>query len=54
MFTYLAQQPQELEAAVVDFQLRRTGKAAEAVGEVVEQIEEVLRHGMLRSCIELT
>lgn len=41
---YLAQQTQQLEAPVVDLELGSAGKAAHAIGEVVEEVEEVLGH----------
>lgn len=42
--SYLTQEPQKLEAAVVDLELRRVGEAAHAIREGVEEVEEVLRH----------
>lgn len=42
---YLAEQAQELEASVVDLELRSAGETAHAVREIVEEVEEVLRHG---------
>jgi hypothetical protein len=41
---YLAQEPQQFEAAVVDLQLRRAREAAHAICKVVQEIEEVLSH----------
>lgn len=47
--SYLAQESQKLETAVIDLQLRCAGEAAHAICEVVEEIEEVLRHGVRSS-----
>lgn len=46
--TDFTQESQQLEAAVVDLQLRSAGETAHAIGEVVKQIEEVLGHGESR------
>lgn len=42
--SYLAQQTEQLETAIVDLELRRAGEAAHAVCERVEKVEQVLRH----------
>lgn len=42
--SYLPEQPQHAKAAIVDAELRRARKTAQAVGEGVEDVEEVLRH----------
>lgn len=43
--SYLTQESQKLEAAIVDLQLRSTGETAHAICEVIQQVKEVLRHG---------
>lgn len=42
--SYLTQETQQLEAAVIDLELRRTRKTAQTIGEIVEKIKEILRH----------
>jgi hypothetical protein len=44
---YLAQQAQDLEAAVVDLERRRAGEAVQAAPEGREEVKEDLRHGAL-------
>ena len=41
MFAYLAQQPQDLEAAAVDLKLWRARKAHHAICERVDHVHEV-------------
>lgn len=43
--THLAQQAQDLEAAVVDLEGRRAGEAVETAPEGRDEVEEDLRHG---------
>lgn len=42
--TYLTQESQQFETAIVDLELRRARKAAHAIREVVKQIEKILGH----------
>ena len=51
MISYLAEKSEQLETAIVDLQLWGAGEAAHAIGEVVEEIEEVLRHDVERAMV---
>lgn len=42
--TYFTQESEQFETAVIDLELRRARKATHAIREVVEEIEEILRH----------
>lgn len=47
--TYLAEEPQNLVAPVVDLEVRGAREAVEAVPEGIEHVEEYLRHGCGRN-----
>ena len=49
--SYLAQQTQHAKASVVDLQLWRSWKAAEAVREGVEDIQQSAGHGLGRMVV---
>lgn len=51
--TTFAEQPQDLEGAVVDGEVRRRGKTRHTGRQGVHEIEEILRHRVSR-CVELS